>query len=83
MVINDYPKFAGYHVEVAHNSIERIEPANRLKPDLILMDVQMPVTGGLEATRIPRSMAEFRTTPIVALTAHACVATGSVSWQPA
>ena len=49
--------------------IARIELAKYRTPDLILMDLRMPVMDGFKATERLRSMAEFRETPIVALSA--------------
>jgi two-component system, cell cycle response regulator DivK len=48
-----------------------VETARRIKPDLILMDVSMPILTGLEATRVIRSDPSIAQTPIIALTAHA------------
>jgi two-component system cell cycle response regulator DivK len=61
----------GYDVEVAADGAQGIELARSLQPDLIVMDVGLPVVDGLEATR--RLKAEARTSPIpiVALTANA------------
>lgn len=56
-------------VEAAHGE-EAVELAPKHKPDLILMDLRMPVLDGLEATRRLRQMSETRNIPIVGLSAH-------------
>jgi CheY-like chemotaxis protein len=63
----------GHQVEVANNGEEALGLHARGKFDIILMDVQMPVMGGFEATaRIrEREAAGCPHTPIVAMTAHA------------
>jgi CheY-like chemotaxis protein len=61
----------GYTVIRAADGQEAVEMAARETPDLILMDVSLPVMDGLEATRRIRAHAETQTTPIIALTAHA------------
>lgn len=73
----------GYQVETAAHGGEAIAALERLRPDLILMDIQMPVVDGLEATRRIRANPRWRRLPIIALTAHAmagdrdlCLASG-------
>jgi two-component system, cell cycle response regulator DivK len=61
----------GYEVHVAENGAEAVEKAKVVAPDLILMDISMPVMSGIEATRMLRQTPEFGTVKIVALTAHA------------
>lgn len=61
----------GFRVEQACDGAEAIAKATALRPDLILMDVQMPGMDGLEATRRLRRDERFRNTPIIALTALA------------
>jgi CheY-like chemotaxis protein len=61
----------GYRVIGAADGQEAVEMAARERPDLILMDVGLPVMDGLEATRRIRARAETQTTPIIAVTAHA------------
>ena len=71
MMIRDYLESAAYKVVTARNGMEGITQARQVRPDLILMDVQMPGIDGLEATQILRSEPEFKHTPIIALTALA------------
>jgi CheY-like chemotaxis protein len=61
----------GYTVIRAADGQEAVDMAARERPDLILMDVSLPVMDGLEATRRIRARPETQTTPIIALTAHA------------
>ena len=60
-----------HKIAVARNGLEAVDLAQSFKPDLILMDVRMPVMNGLEATQKLRAMEEFADTPIIALTASA------------
>ena len=61
----------GYEIHVAENGAEAVEQARAVAPDLILMDISMPVMSGIEATRALRQTPEGRRIKIVALTAHA------------
>jgi PAS domain S-box-containing protein len=63
----------GHQVEVANNGAEAVELHAQGHFDIILMDVQMPILGGFEATaRIrERETAGMSRTPIIAMTAHA------------
>ena len=61
----------GYHVVTAVDGAEGIAMAQQEAPDLILMDISLPVIDGLEATRQIKAVVETRSIPIIALTAHA------------
>lgn len=61
----------GYTILVAENGQLAIDQALAHRPDLILMDVSMPVMSGLDATLAIRAHADIAATPIIALTAHA------------
>jgi signal transduction histidine kinase/CheY-like chemotaxis protein len=61
----------GYRVETANDGAEALEILSRVPIDLALMDVQMPVIDGLEATRRIRSDPRWKDLPVIALTAHA------------
>jgi signal transduction histidine kinase/CheY-like chemotaxis protein len=71
MVANDYLIAKGYHVDTASNGFEAIESAQTNKPDLILMDIQMPGMNGFEAITRLHATPETATVPIIALTALA------------
>jgi two-component system, NarL family, sensor histidine kinase EvgS len=58
-----------HQVFVARNGQEAIDLAIANEPELILMDIRMPVMDGLEATRRLRAMNKFSKVPIIALTA--------------
>ena len=60
----------GYQVHTAANGKLAIEKAKEVNPDLILLDVMMPVMDGIEACRIMRAMPEFKHTFMVFLTAR-------------
>ncbi len=59
----------GFTVLVAGNGKEAVEAATRAAPDLILMDMMMPVMDGFEATRQLRRLRQTSATPIIAVTA--------------
>jgi two-component system cell cycle response regulator DivK len=61
----------GYTVVIAVNGQEGVESARNDVPDLILMDMSLPVLDGWEATRRIKADAITKHVPVVALTAHA------------
>jgi two-component system, cell cycle response regulator DivK len=62
---------AGYQVLVAVDGLEGVRTAQKDKPDLILMDMSLPVLNGWDATRQIKSEPTTRSIPVIALTAHA------------
>jgi CheY-like chemotaxis protein len=80
MVVDDNPtlrelmvaqlRMNGYEVVEARDGREAVELVGRGCPDLILMDIQMPVMDGLDATRLIRSIRELCSMPIIAFSAY-------------
>lgn len=70
-LIKDYLTFKGYEVIVANNGRDGILLAKEKQPDIILMDVMMPIMDGVEATKQIRAEKGLKLIPIIALTALA------------
>lgn len=73
----------GYEVLIATDGEQGVAMARAEQPDLILMDMSLPVLDGWEATRTIRATPGIQSVPVIALTAHAmagdqekCVAAG-------
>src|SRR6266576_1281514 len=80
MVVDDYDdtrlmlrrvlERLGYSVLEASNGQEAVDTADREHPDLILMDLDLPILDGIAATQRIRKQPEMEKVPIVAVTAH-------------
>jgi two-component system, cell cycle response regulator DivK len=68
---SEYLSFSGYDVIEAKNGMEAIEAAQERMPDIIIMDLSLPVMDGWEATRQLKADERTRRIPVVALTGHA------------
>jgi two-component system cell cycle response regulator DivK len=64
-------KRKGYEVLIAEDGEKGVAVASRERPDLILMDMSLPVMDGWEATRRLKAGSGTRSIPVIALTAHA------------
>jgi CheY-like chemotaxis protein/HPt (histidine-containing phosphotransfer) domain-containing protein len=71
MVALEVLTMAGITVDKTENGKEAIERLKTSYYDVVLMDVQMPVMDGIEATKIIRNELNLRELPIIAMTAHA------------
>ena len=70
-IMRDILTNAGYAVMEAHDGRSAVEMAAALKPDLILMDIQLPVLNGYEAAARIKEDTTLHHIPIVAVTSYA------------
>ena len=78
----------GYRVETAQTGKESLEKIRNISPDLVLMDMSMPMIDGWEATRRIKADPELKRIPVMALTANAiegarerCLAAGCDDYE--
>jgi two-component system, cell cycle response regulator DivK len=70
-ILRDLLGNAGYELIEAETGEEALTAVEAQRPDLILMDIQLPVMDGYEATRRIRSNPELKLIPIIAVTSYA------------
>ena len=70
-ILRDLFRSVGYTVIEATTGEDGVIAARRERPDLILMDIQLPILDGYEATRRIKAIPELADTPVIAVTSHA------------
>ena len=70
-LFHDLLEAHGYHTVGTRNGIEALDLARKHRPDLIVMDIQLPEVSGLEVTKWLKDDPELQAIPVVAVTAFA------------
>jgi two-component system cell cycle response regulator DivK len=70
-ILRDLLSMAGYDMIEANDGAEGVAKASEHRPDLILMDIQMPVMDGYEATRLIKADPALKAIPVIAVTSYA------------
>jgi len=70
-LLGDILQVSGFVIMEATTGRQGVESARRNNPDLILMDIQLPVMDGLQSTRVLKQDPATRGIPVIALTAYA------------
>ena len=70
-ILQDLLTRAGYEIILAENGQEALEVVARERPNLILMDIQLPLLDGYEATRRIKANPALRAIPIIVITSYA------------
>lgn len=70
MMMRRLLELSGYHVSEAVNGVEAVRLAELETPNIILMDLSLPIVDGLAATRQIRLMPHLADVPIIAVSAH-------------
>lgn len=71
IILSMYLENTGFAVETAFDGLDAVERAKESKPDLILMDIMMPIIDGIEVTMKLKGAEETKDIPVVMLTAAA------------
>jgi CheY-like chemotaxis protein len=69
-IIGEMLKLSGFRVVSASDGAQAVAVAERERPNLILMDLSMPVMDGWSATERIRATADLSSTPVIAVTGH-------------
>lgn len=85
--LSDYLKAKGYEISVSRSGEEVVEMATAVKPDIILMDIQLPRRNGLDVIKEVRQSTRLKNVPIIAVTAlampgdhEACIQAGASAY---
>ncbi len=70
-LFHDLREASGYNILQTRNGLEAIDIAREHRPDLILMDIQLPEVSGLEVTKWIKEDDDLRAIPVIAVTAFA------------
>jgi two-component system cell cycle response regulator DivK len=70
-LFHDLLEASGYNIVQTRNGLEAIDLARAHRPDLILMDIQLPEISGLEVTKWIKEDDDLRAIPVIAVTAFA------------
>lgn len=80
-ILRDLLTNAGYEMIEAVTGEEGVSIAEQQRPDLILMDMQLPVIDGYESTRRIRANPELKSIPIIAVTSYAMSGDDAVAYE--
>jgi two-component system, cell cycle response regulator DivK len=70
-ILRDLLGSAGFRIIEAHDGAQALSVARTQRPDLILMDIQLPLVDGYEATRSIKREPELKHIPVIAVTSYA------------
>ena len=70
-ILRDFLTASGYHIIEAVDGVEGVDKARSEHPDLVLMDIQLPVLDGYDATRQIKALPDHAATPIIAVSSFA------------
>ena len=70
-LFHDIMEMQGYNILQTTNGMDALKLTRRHRPDLIVMDIQLPEVSGLEVTKWIKEDDDLRSTPIIAVTAFA------------